>query len=239
MKKFTFASLIIFLTLSALFAQKYDNPIAQKITHPELQIISIEISDSNTIITLKVTNKRNQGGWFCADEQIYLKNSKGTEMYELIRSENIPTCPEQFKFSYVGQELNFTLYFPPISKDIRFLDLIEDCSNACFSFHGIILDNEHNEKIRAFEQGFELYQNLQHKEAIPLFEKVLTGDISIDSHIYGLSYYYLIIIYKELGDADKMNEWYEKLFNSNLDDKATFIKELEKEEIKKKSSSGN
>lgn len=229
MKKYVLTILIAFLYLGAVFAQKYDNPIAQKVTHPELKIKSIEITENSTIFSLEVTNKRNQGGWFCADEHIYLKNSKGSEVYELIRSENIPTCPEQFKFSYVGQELNFTLYFPPVSKEIKFLDLIEDCTNACFSFHGIILDNEHNAKIRAFENGFDLYQNHQYKQAIPLFEKVLKGESIIDSHIYGLAYYYLILIHKELGDTDKMDYWHEELLNSNLEEKATFIKELEKE----------
>lgn len=233
MKKYAFTLLIILLTYSVLFAQKYDNPIAGKVTHPELKIVSIEITESNTIVSLTVTNKRDQGGWFCADEHIYLKNSKGSEVYELIRSENIPTCPEQFKFSYVGQELHFLLYFPPISEKIKFLDLIEDCSNACFAFHGIILDNEHNAKIRSFEQGYELYQNQQYQEAIPSFKKVLSGDHLIDSHIYGLAYYYIILIYNEIGDVDNMNSWYQQLLNSNLKERTTVIKELEKYGIKK------
>lgn len=239
MKNILFLLLISWFLITKVNAQIFYNPIAGKQSHPDLQIEQIEITDINTIITLKVTNKRDQGGWFCADEHIYLKNSKGTEVYKLVRSENIPTCPEQFKFTTVGQELIFKLYFPPISDQIQFLDLVEDCSNACFSFHGIILDNEHNEKIRAFEQGFELYQEKQYLQAIPKFERVVNGKIIIDSHIYGLSYYYLILIYRDLGNTDKINEWYEKLLNSNLEEKATFIQELEKFGIKKKSSSKN
>ena len=214
------------------FAQVYKNPIASKKSHPELEITQIAITDTNTIISLKVTNKRNEGGWFCADDNIYIKNTKGTEIYKLINAENIPICPDQFKFSYSGQTLEFSLYFPPISDQIKFIDLIEDCSNACFSFYGIILDNEHNEKIRAFERGFELYQNQQKTEAITFFEKVISGKMSIDSHIYGLSYYYLIVIYHELGNTEKVTFWYQKLLNSNLEEKDTFIKELERLGIK-------
>lgn len=239
MKNILLIILIFWFLSIKVNAQIFHNPIAGKQSHPDLEIEKIEITEHYTIVSLTVTNKRDQGGWFCADEHIYLKNTKGEEVYELIRSENIPTCPEQFKFSYVGQELDFKLFFPPISNQIKFLDLIEDCSNACFSFHGIILDNEHNEKIRAFENGFDLYQNQNYEQAIPLFEKVLAGNISIDSHIYGLAYYYLILIYDELGDVDKTNSWYLQLLDSNLEEKATFIQELEKFGIKKKSSSKN
>lgn len=228
MKKYKFIILLTLSSLSVAFGQKYDNPIAQKVTHPELKIKSIEITENNTVISLKVTNKRDHDGWFCADENIYIKNSKGTEIYHLIKSENIPTCPEQFKFSYVGQELNFTLYFPPISNQIQSLDLIEDCSNACFSFYGIILDNQHNKKIRTFEKGFDLYQENNLKESIDYFKEVIQGKTSIDSHIYGLSYYYLIIIYYELGDTNKMELWYRNLITADIKDKDTFIKELDK-----------
>ena len=235
-------ALLLLVTLFLFFfakSQSYDNPIASKQSHPELKIERIEITENNTIISLKVTNKRDAGGWFCASRDINLKSSKGNESYPLIKTENIPACPDQHKFSSIGETLSFKLYFSPIDQDIKFVDLIENCTNACFSFYGIILDNQHNQKIRAFENGFELYQNQKYVEAIPLFEKVLKGDISIDSHIYGLSYYYLIIIYQDLRNIDKMNQWYEELLNSNLEEKKTFIKELEKEGIIKKSSSKN
>ncbi|MFC2096647.1 hypothetical protein ACFLQ3_03005 [Bacteroidota bacterium] len=207
----------------------FENPIASKISHPELEITKIEITDSITIISLKVTNKRSQGGWFCADKNIIVKNTNGFETYELIKSENIPTCPDQFEFAYSGQVLEFILYFPVIPKDIKFIDLIENCSNACFFFNGIILDNDHNKKIRAFETGFDLYQNSEYEKSIPYFEKVLSGEIYIKSHIYGLSYYYLILVNKNLGNKNEQEKWYNQLLNSTISDKQTFINELKKE----------
>ena len=234
MNKFFLIIIVCFFFFQESFAQLYTNPIASKKSHPELEITQIEITDSYTIISLIVTNRRTEGGWFCADNNIYIKNSNGTEVYELIKSENIPTCPDQFKFAYSGQTLEFKLYFPPISNKIKFIDLIENCSNACFSFYGIILDNVHNEKIRSFEKGFELYRNGQIKEAIPYFEKVITGDISIESHIYGLSYYYLISVYHDLQNTDKVNYWLQQLLESNIEEKETFIKELDKLDINTK-----
>lgn len=236
MNKFFLIIIFCFFFFQESFAQLYSNPIASKKSHPELEITEIEINDSYTIISLIVTNKRTDGGWFCADNNIYIKNSKSTETYKLIKSENIPTCPDQFKFAYSGQTLEFKLYFPPISNQIKFIDLIESCSNACFSFYGIILDNEHNNKIRSFEKGFELYQNKQNKEAIPYFEQVISGTISIESHIYGLSYFYLISIYHELEDTDKVNYWYQQLIESKVEEKEIFIKELDKLDLKTKTT---
>ena len=233
MKQFVFALILAFTLNGNLKAQIYNNPIAAKQSHPELEITQIEVNKSETTISLKVTNKRTEGGWFCADKNIYIKNSKGTEMYELTKSENIPICPDQFEFAFSGQTLEFKLYFSPISNQIKFIDLIESCSNACFSFYDIILDNEHNQNIRAFEKGFELYQEDKKTEAISYFEKVASKKITLDSHIYGLSFYYLILIYSEIENQEKAEFWYNNLVNSNIEDKNTFIKELEKSEIKK------
>lgn len=233
MKKIIILGILTFSFVINTNAQVYNNPIAGKQSHPELEIARIEITDTETIISLKITNKLSQGGWFCADENIYIKNSKGAEFYKLLKSENIPTCPEQFEFAYTGQTLEFNLYFPPISKELKYIDLIESCSNACFSFQGIILDNEHNERIRSFEKGFELFKAEKKEEAIPYFENVALYNSTVDSHIYGLSFYYLIIIYNELGNNEKTDDWYQKLMNSPIQEKNTFIKELEKSGIKK------
>jgi len=226
MKKIITTLIFIFLLNPIVFSQVYNYPIAGKQSHPELEIIQIEITENNTIINLQVTNKRDQGGWFCADKNIYIKNSKGSEKYSLINSKNIPTCPDQHEFKKINEILEFQLIFPKISNDIVFIDLIENCNNACFAFYGIILDNNHNEKIHLFEKAFDLYRNDSIKEAIPLFEKVINGKITIESQIHGFSYYYLIDIYKRLENAEKVNFWIEQLKNSDLEDKNTFLKEL-------------
>jgi hypothetical protein len=197
-----------------------------------LEIIQIKVTENRTVISLKVTNKRDQGAWFCADKNIYIKNSKGIEKYHLINSENIPTCPNQHEFKNVNEILEFQLVFPKITNDIVFLDLIEDCNNACFSFHGIILDNNHNEKIRLFEKALDLYINERKNDAIPLFEKVLSSKITIDSEIHGFSYYYLIEIYSSLENKEKVNYWIEKLKGSEIQGKDTFLRELKAKGIK-------
>ena len=229
MRKLILSFLLIPILSGFTPAQIFENPIASKKSHPNLEITKLEITDTETIISLKVTNKISSGGWFCADKNIVIKNTKGSETYDLIKSENIPTCPDQFEFAYTGQILEFTLYFPAISSDIKFIDLIENCNNACFFFNGIILDNDHNEKIRTFEKGFDLYHKNEFEKSIPYFEKVLSGEIMVESHIYGLSYYYLIFISNKLGSIEEQEKWYDKLLNSTIPDKQTFINELKKE----------
>lgn len=207
-------------------AQVYENPIAAKQSLSELEITKVEITNSETVISLKVTNKLSSGGWFCADKNIYIKNSKGDEIYQLVKSENIPTCPDQFEFAYSGQILEFKLYFDKISENIKFIDLIENCENSCFSFYGIILDNNHNENIRAFEKGFEFFQSNEFDKSISYFEQVLKGQNNIESHIYGLSYYYLILIYDDMGITEKVKSLYKELLSSDIAEKETFINEL-------------
>jgi tetratricopeptide (TPR) repeat protein len=231
MKNFLYILIVILISTSSVKAQIYKNPIAGKQSHPEMEILQIEINSEHTIISLKVTNKRDNGGWFCADKNIFIRNSKGSETHQLIRSENIPTCPNQYEFKSYGEVLEFQLIFPKISGNIKFLDLVENCNNACFSFNGIILDNNHNQKIVAFEKGFELYQKEEFAEAIPFFEKVLQGKISIQSQIYGLSYYYLISIYNNKNNTEKVETLYKDFLNSDLEDKETYIKEFKRIKI--------
>lgn len=231
MKKLSILFIVIIASVSYSFAQAFDKPIAGKQSHPEMSISKIEITTSETIFNIEVTNKRDNGGWFCADKSIYIKNTNGTEKYQLIQSEGIPTCPEQYDFTSKGEVLKFKLIFPKISENISFIDLIEDCNNACFYFTGIILNNQHNKNIVAFEKGFDLYQNQKFDESIALFQNVISNKTIVESQIYSLSYYYLITIYFNQNKSELVKEYYELLKKSNLEDKETIEKELIKNKI--------
>ncbi|OFX88119.1 MAG: hypothetical protein A2W99_10775 [Bacteroidetes bacterium GWF2_33_16] len=210
-----------------VIGQVYENPLAAQQSHPDLKIQRIETSPEKTIIYLSITNQLQTGGWFCADSNIVLKNSKGLQEYKLIQSENIPICPQKHIFKRKGEELNFVLYFPPIDNNIKFLDLIENCDNACFSFEGIILDNEHNQKIVLFETAMDLFTRGAINDCIPIFKKVLEGTPTIESHIFGLSYYYLVLSYQSLADKQNSDYWYNALKESEVPLKDDILKELD------------
>lgn len=208
------------------FSQIYENPVAAEQSHADLIIEKIEITHDNTIVTLSITNQMQSGGWFCADDNIILKNSKGIQEYKLVRSENIPICPQKYEFSRKGEILRFLLYFPPIDTSIVFIDLIENCDQACFSFRGIILDNNHNKKVIAFEKALDLFTRGAINESIPLFKQVLDGQPTIESHIFGLSYYYLVLSYQSLNDKASTDLWYNALKNADVPLKSDILKEL-------------
>jgi len=171
--------ILFFISSLKVIGQVYENPIAATQSHPDLRIDRIEITDENTEVSLTITNQLQSGGWFCADNNIVLRNPKNMEDYKIIRSENIPVCPQKHFFKHKGEELKFVLYFSPIDKNLKFIDLIENCNEACFSFEGIILDNEHNRKIESFEKAMNLFTNGGINECIPLFKSVLEGKPTI------------------------------------------------------------
>lgn len=225
MRILAFCFLLFIATVS--FGQVYEKPAAASQSHADLKIENIEITDTSTIISLSVTNQLQSGGWFCADNNIIIRDSKSSKEFKLTRSENIPVCPQKHEFTKKGEVLHFTLYFPPIEKNTKFIDLIENCSEACFAFEGIILDNIHNRKIESFEKAMDLFTAGKINECIPLFKSVLEGVTTIESHIFGLSYYYLVLSYHSLNDKENADKWYNELKSSNIPLKADIIKELQ------------
>ncbi|MGE0088468.1 MAG: hypothetical protein AB7S50_03225 [Bacteroidales bacterium] len=220
--------LLIILINSAMICngQIYENPVAAEQSHADLIIEKIEITPENTIVILSITNQMQSGGWFCADNNIILKESKGNKEYKLVRSENIPICPQKHEFKRKGEILQFLLYFPPIDTGIVFIDLIENCDQACFSFRGIILDNIHNKKVITFEKALDLFTHGAINESIPLFKQILDSKPTIESHIFGLSYFYLVLSYQSLNDKANTDFWYDALKNSDVPLKSDILKEL-------------
>lgn len=56
--------------------------------------------------------------------------------YTLIRTDGIEIAPQKTYFSYAGQDITFTLYFPPISDTATSIDLIESIDSE-WKFYGI------------------------------------------------------------------------------------------------------
>lgn len=56
--------------------------------------------------------------------------------YKLTRTDGIEMAPEKTYFSYAGQDITFTLYFPPIVDTVASIDLIESIDSE-WKFYGI------------------------------------------------------------------------------------------------------
>jgi hypothetical protein len=56
--------------------------------------------------------------------------------YTMTKAEDIKIAPDKTYFSYPGQEITFTLYFPAIPSSATSMDLIES-PNSLWKFYGI------------------------------------------------------------------------------------------------------
>jgi hypothetical protein len=188
-------------------------------SHETLSIEKIEFTTEYTIISLSVENQ-TKDGWFCADNKIYLQNSIGKERYELIKSENIPICPDKHSFKQIGEILRFTLYFSPIDPKLKYLDLVEDCDQSCMYFKGIFLDFGINKILE------EAYMNFAQGNSISAaqgFEFVVNR---CKDYPYGFLHFILIKVYADLDFFKEAKKWYKLLSESTFSDKNVLIEQL-------------
>jgi tetratricopeptide (TPR) repeat protein len=231
MKIIIIALLAIFLSEKS-FSQTVILPVVNMKSHKTLIIEKIEFSEKQSVIYLSIENQKTEGeAWFCADKNIYIKNSQGTEMFYMTKSEGIPTCPDQYKFKKPGEILEFKLIFPPISSNIKEINIVENCTDNCFYFKGVILDADQNEDIKLFEKGVSLYSNKHSEDALKCFKELSENTKDKKSNIFGYCLYIIPLIYFEKGDTENAKKEYAKLVNSSIADKDYFIEKLGKEEF--------
>lgn len=87
---------------------------------------------------IEITSNNQSGNsyyqWCNINRNTYILVN-GTK-YTLTRTDGIEIAPEKTYFSYAGQDLTFTLYFPPISDTATYIDLIESIDSE-WKFYGI------------------------------------------------------------------------------------------------------
>lgn len=217
--------ILIFLHVSAN-SQVFDMPNAEVKSHAELTITRIQITDDYTIVYLRNQNMLLKDAWACVDRKTSIRTSDDVKHF-LLRAENIPLCPDLFRFDSLGQIHEFILYFPPVDSRKGRIDLVEDCDQSCFFFRGIILDNKLNRDIHAYDEAYAFYLKKEFENSIRIFSGIVE-DIPVNpTHIYGFSYYYLVLICNESGDKKGAEDWFEKLKSSGLPNTTSIIKRIE------------
>lgn len=214
---------ILFFVPTIIFGQTYNYPVSVEVSHPELVIEKISFTDKSTSVELSVTNNM-LGGWFCADKNIYVFNKVENKRYDLVRSENIPSCPDKYNFSKVGEKLRFTLFFDKIENYGERIDLIEDCTNSCFYFKDILLDNDKNRDIHLFETSVVQFESGNINEAESNFTQIIQDIPDNPTHVYGFAYSYLYKIALQRGDKSRAEEWKSEFMKSNLPNKEYYLK---------------
>ena len=191
-----------------------------------LEISKVVTTAQKTIIFLTVEN-RITGGYFCADKNIFIIYPDGTRS-KLISSKGIPVCPDTYKFKTIGEKLDFELTFSPLKKETQWIDLKEDCTEDCFSFYGVCLNNDLNKKI---DDASVLAENKEPSKALMSFINIAGSIDSKNSGIEGLIYMNIIKLAKETGNIQKAAEWYQKLKSPAIPRSELFIKHLNSQGI--------
>jgi hypothetical protein len=223
-------------TVSALFffmfwvatinSQIINQPNTGLKSHETLEIAKIDLTVQKTLIFLSVEN-RITGGYFCADKNIFILYPDGTRS-KLTASKGIPVCPDSYKFKTIGEKLNFELTFPPLKPGTKWIDLIEDCSDNCFSFFGVCLNTDLNKRI---DEASVLAENEKPAEALIDFIKIAGTIDNKNSGIEGLIYINIIKLAKETNNIQKASEWYSKLKLSGIPRNDLYIKHLNSQGI--------
>jgi hypothetical protein len=214
-----FLVITVFLTPLNSISQVYNRPNFALSSHETLELESIEIDENQTRIYLSILNRR-LSGTFCVDTNTYIRNSLGNEEYKLVQSMGIPDCPDVYKFTAIGEKLNFILVFPPINEDLKYIDVIEECDDACFSFKYVLLDLELNEIIN---QGFHLYEAGNLPESLKVFEDLMSDRNDNLSPVFGTVYLYMMTINYELGRSKEVQNIFDELQQSAIINKEEII----------------
>ena len=220
------AILILFLT-GSLKAQTIISPNYSLKSHETLNIIKVEARSEAAIFYMSIENKIEKGS-FCADKNIFIIYPDGKRS-KLVSSSGIPVCPDTYQFRSPGEKLEFVLTFPPLKKGTEWVDLIEECSDNCFSFYGVSLDNEMNKRIN---DAFTLAENDEPVKAMGSFISI-AGDVEeSNSGIEGLLYINIIKLAVAAGDEVKAKEWYTKFKLSEAPRLSEYLKFLNDQGIK-------
>ena len=208
-------------------SQIYERPNFSFSSHETLDLERIVIDNSQTRVYFSILNRKLSGS-FCIDTSTYIKNSLGPEEYKLIESIGVPDCPDVHKFSIVGKKLSFILVFPVISKDVKYIDIVEKCKEACISIRYILLDTLINEKIN---EALNLYESRKMEESLAIFEELLLSRNDNKSPVFGTIYLYMMSINYELGQSKEIRRLYNELEKSSIVNKEEILEEARYQEI--------
>ena len=224
-KRYLVSVLILNLTILA-HSQSVINPNYGLKSLETLGITKIETTEEKTIVYLTVENRIEKGN-FCADKNIYLTDPTGLRM-KLQKAAGIPVCPQTYKFNSVGEKLSFTLTFPPLKGEPVYVNMVEECSENCFSFYNIVVDEYVNSRL---DEAFSMAERGESLKAMNRFISMAEAKDKTGS-IRALIYYNIVKLATETGNTVKADEWYKKLNSPGLSSGRIYIEQLNAQGIR-------
>lgn len=227
MKNLISIAILLSLCPITVSAQTFLNPNFALKSHETLVIQRIEFTSESTTVFLGIEN-RIESGSFCADKNIYIIDPEGSRI-RLVRAVGIPSCPESYRFKSIGEKLEFSLVFPPLKKGTEWIDIVEECSENCFWFYGITLNNDLNKRL---DEAFALAATGKPEDNILLFRNILDSVDNKDPGIEGSLYINIINAAIEAGDKVEASVWYKRLLSSHAPRLSQYVKFLNDKGIK-------
>lgn len=224
--RFLLITVPILILCNESSAQIYVAPNYSLKSHETLEIKQIEVNAKATTFYLNITN-RITGGNFCADKNVFLIYPEGSRS-RLISSVGIPVCPDAYHFKTIGEKLEFILTFPPLKAGTTSIDLLEECDENCFSFYGVILDNNMN---RTIDDAFFIAESGDAAKALARFIEIAGKSDNNDPGVKALLCINIIKLAKETGNTAMASEWYGKLRLSDLPRVGLYLKHLNSQGI--------
>jgi len=210
-----------------LFSQNFIQPNVSLKSHETLELRKLELSPEKTVVYLQIEN-RIEGGNFCADKNVFIIYPDGSKS-KLINAVGIPQCPDTYKFKSIGEKLEFILTFPPLKQDAAWIDIVEECSDNCFYFYGITLDNDLNKRL---DEAFIIAAKGDPVKTMSLFRNILESVNKENIGIEGLLYINIISATVEAGDKVETSVWYKRLVSSHVPRLHEYVKYLNDKGIK-------
>jgi len=119
------------------------NPKYRFNKNKRITILRVVIDEEFTRVDLLYWSLKNNnmGKWIQIEQDCFIRALNSEIKLKLIKTENIGISPNKSFFKTKLNLLNFTLYFPPLPKDMIAFDLIEkDTTNEnYFNFYKINL----------------------------------------------------------------------------------------------------
>ncbi len=209
---------LLLLATPVINGQTVNKPNYAMKSHETLEIISIETNPNATVVHMSIEN-RIPGGSFCADRAIWLISSPDNRS-RLVTAVGIPVCPYVHHFTLPGEILNFSLSFPPLPASVKSVDLVEECPDNCFSFYGIVLDNDLNS---AIDKAFESAEGGNKEDALKQFIEIAEDPGRSDDATDGLLYINIIRLAAERGYQATAEKWYRRLKSEGGSESGRYI----------------
>jgi hypothetical protein len=204
----------------SLYSQVIPEPNYGLKSHETLVIEKVELRRDATIISFSIENKIENGS-FCVNRNTFLVDPAGNR-YRMVRATGLPLCPASYNFKMPGEKLAFQLTFPTLPGEPVYIDIREECTDNCFSFYGVTLNEYINSR---FDEPFSMVRRGETSRAINRFIDV-SEVVANHSGLKALAFYNVIKLSHDTGDEQKAAEWYLKLKNMQQNIGKVYIEQL-------------